>query len=195
PQAPVGPGRYCAYVAEETFSSLADEKDIAPTGDGEIELSESLAKASQRHADLSERINDARWRYYVLDAPTISDGEFDALMRQLMELEETYPSLRTPNSPTQQVCPPPSTTFAPVEHLQRLMSLDNAFSREELDRWSQRATRELGEKRLEQSGYLCELKVDGLAIDLVYQEGRLVRGAARGDGPVGHELTANVQQH
>ena len=180
-------------MAEETFSSLAGEEEIAPTGDGEIELSESLAKASQRHADLSERINDARWRYYVLDAPTISDGEFDALMRQLMGLEEIYPSLRTPDSPTQQVGPPPSTTFAPVEHLQRLMSLDNAFSREELDRWTQRAIRELGEKRLEQSGYLCELKVDGLAIDLVYQEGRLVRAATRGDGRMGEDVTANVK--
>ena len=180
-------------MAEETFSSLAGEEEIAPTGDGEIELSESLAKASQRHADLSERINDARWRYYVLDAPTISDGEFDALMRQLMALEETYPSLRTPDSPTQQVGPPPSTTFAPVEHLQRLMSLDNAFSRDELDRWTQRAIRELGEKRLEQSGYLCELKVDGLAIDLVYQEGRLVRAATRGDGRMGEDVTANVK--
>jgi DNA ligase (NAD+) len=180
-------------VAEETFSSLADEEEIAPTGDGEIELSEPLAKASQRHADLSERINEARWRYYVLDAPTISDGEFDALMRQLMELEETYPSLRTPDSPTQQVGPPPSTTFSPVEHLQRLMSLDNAFSREELDRWTQRAIRELGEKRLEQSGYLCELKVDGLAIDLVYQEGRLVRAATRGDGRMGEDVTSNVK--
>jgi len=180
-------------VAEETFSSLADEEEIAPTGDGEIELSESLAKASQRHAELSERINDARWRYYVLDAPTISDGEFDALMRQLMELEGTCPSLRTPDSPTQQVGPPPSTTFAPVEHLQRLMSLDNAFSREELDRWTQRAIRELGEKRLEQSGYLCELKVDGLAIDLIYQEGRLVRAATRGDGRMGEDVTSNVK--
>ena len=154
---------------------MAEEILSTPAGDGEIELSESLAKASQRHADLSERVNDARWRYYVLDAPTISDGEFDAMMRQLNELEDAFPALRTPDSPTQQVGGPPSTTFTPVEHLQRLMSLDNAFSREELDRWAQRAIRELGEKRLEQSGYLCELKVDGLAIDLVYQGGRLVR--------------------
>ena len=110
-----------------------------------------MAKASQRHADLSERVNDARWRYHVLDAPTISDGEFDALLRQLTELEDAFPALRTPDSPTQQVGPPPSTTFAPVEHLQRLMSLDNAFTRDELDRWAQRAIRELGEKRLEQS--------------------------------------------
>ena len=164
-----------------------------PAGEPEIERSESLAEASQRHADLSERVNEARWRYYVLDAPTMSDGEFDALMRQLIALEDAFASLRTPDSPTQQVGSPPSTTFAPVEHLQRLMSLDNAFSREELDRWAQRAIRELGEKRLEESGYLCELKVDGLAIDLVYQGGRLVRAATRGDGRVGEDVTSNVK--
>jgi DNA ligase (NAD+) len=172
---------------------VANEIISTPAGEPEIERSESLAEASQRHADLSERVNEARWRYYVLDAPTMSDGEFDALMRQLIELEDAFPTLRTPDSPTQQVGSPPSTTFAPVQHLQRLMSLDNAFSREELDRWAQRAIRELGEKRLEQSGYLCELKVDGLAIDLVYQGGRLVRAATRGDGRVGEDVTANVK--
>jgi DNA ligase (NAD+) len=179
-------------VAEETLSSAVGDAKTA-FGGGEIELSEPSAKASRRHADLSERVNDARWRYYALDAPTISDGEFDSLLRELMELEDAFPALRTPDSPTQQVGPPPSTTFTPVEHLQRLMSLDNAFSREELDRWAQRAIRELGEKRLEQSGYLCELKVDGLAIDLVYQEGRLVRAATRGDGRMGEDVTANVK--
>ena len=172
---------------------MANEIISTPAGEPEIERSGSLAEASQRHADLSERLNEARWRYYVLDAPTVSDGEFDALMRQLIELEDAFPSLRTPDSPTQQVGSPPSTTFAPVEHLQRLMSLDNAFSREELDRWAQRAIRELGEKRLAQSGYLCELKVDGLAIDLVYQGGRLIRAATRGDGRVGEDVTANVK--
>jgi DNA ligase (NAD+) len=172
---------------------VANEVISTPAGEPEIERSESLAEASQRHADLSERVNEARWRYYVLDAPTMSDGEFDALMRQLIALEDAFASLRTPDSPTQQVGSPPSTTFAPVEHLQRLMSLDNAFSREELDRWAQRAIRELGEKRLEQSGYLCELKIDGLAIDLVYQGGRLVRAATRGDGRVGEDVTSNVK--
>ena len=129
----------------------------------------------------------------MLDSPTISDGEFDAILRELSDLEDAFPTLRTPDSPTQQVGPPPSTTFTPVEHLQRLMSLDNAFSREELDRWAQRAIRELGEKRLDQSGYLCELKVDGLAIDLVYETGRLVRAATRGDGRMGEDVTANVR--
>jgi DNA ligase (NAD+) len=180
-------------VAEETISSSTSDWKKASSGDGDIELSASEAKASQRHADLSERVNDARWRYYVLDAPTISDGEFDAILRELSDLEDAFPTLRTPNSPTQQVGPPPSTTFTPVEHLQRLMSLDNAFSREELDRWAQRAIRELGEKRLDQSGYLCELKVDGLAIDLVYETGRLVRAATRGDGRMGEDVTANVR--
>ena len=105
------------------------------------------AEASQRHAELTEKLNDARWRYHVLDAPTISDGEFDTMMRELNQIEDAFPVLRTPDSPTQQVGGPPSTTFAAVEHLQRLMSLDNAFSREELDRWHARAVRELGEQR------------------------------------------------
>ena len=180
-------------MAEETISSSVSDGKKASSGDGDIEVSASQAKASQRHADLSERVNNARWRYYVLDAPTISDGEFDAILRELSDLEDAFPTLRTPDSPTQQVGPPPSTTFTPVEHLQRLMSLDNAFSREELDRWAQRAIRELGEKRLDQSGYLCELKVDGLAIDLVYEAGRLVRAATRGDGRMGEDVTANVR--
>jgi DNA ligase (NAD+) len=169
---------------------VPDDQDVpaAPP----IEVDPAAAKASQRHADLTEQLNDARWRYHVLDAPTISDGEFDAMMRELNELEGAFPGLRTPDSPTQQVGGPPSTTFAPVEHLQRLLSLDNAFSHEELERWAQRAVRELGEKRLEQSGYLCELKVDGLALDLVYEGGRLVRAATRGDGRVGEDVTANV---
>lgn len=151
------------------------------------------ATASRRHAELSDTLDDARWRYHVLDAPTISDGEFDRLMRELTALEERYPALRTPDSPTQQVGGPPSTTFTPVQHLQRLMSLDNVFSREELERWAARPVRELGEKRVEQSGYLCELKVDGLALDLVYDHGRLTRAATRGDGSVGEDVTANVR--
>jgi DNA ligase (NAD+) len=162
-------------------------------GEVNIERDRPEAEASRRHAELTELLNDARWRYYVLDAPTISDGEFDARMRELNELEDAYHALRTPDSPTQQVGPPPSTTFTPVEHLQRLMSLDNVFSREELERWAARAVRELGEKRVEQSGYLCELKVDGLALDLVYEQGRLVRAATRGDGRVGEDVTANVR--
>ena len=174
-----------------TVLNVAEDTDLPLHSD--IELAAPDAAARARHAELSEELNEARWRYHVLDAPTISDGEFDAKMRELDKLEDAFPALRTPDSPTQQVGGPPSTTFAPIEHLQRLMSLDNAFSREELDRWAQRAIRELGEKRLEQSGYLCELKVDGLALDLVYEGGRLFRAATRGDGRVGEDVTTNVR--
>ena len=128
----------------------------------------------------------------MLDAPTISDGEFDRLMRELNAIEERFPALRTPDSPTQKVGGPPATTFAAVEHPMRLLSLDNVFNREELDRWAQRAVRELGEEQIARSGYLCELKVDGLAIDLLYEDGRLVRAATRGDGRFGEDVTANV---
>ncbi len=150
------------------------------------------AEARQRHAELTERLDEARWRYHVLDAPTISDGEFDAAMRELNAIEDAFPALRTPDSPTQKVGGPPATTFAAVEHPMRLLSLDNVFNREELDRWAQRAVRELGEEQIVRSGYLCELKVDGLAIDLLYEDGRLTRAATRGDGRFGEDVTANV---
>ncbi|MET0692327.1 MAG: NAD-dependent DNA ligase LigA, partial [Propionibacteriaceae bacterium] len=149
--------------------------------------------SQERHAELTDELNDDRWRYHVLDAPTISDGEYDAKMRELNALEDRFPSLRTPDSPTQTVGGVASTTFTAVEHLQRLMSLDNVFSEEELEKWAGRAIRELGEKRIEESGYLCELKVDGLALDLVYEKGRLIRAATRGDGRTGEDVTANVR--
>jgi len=169
---------------------VTEDLEIPPV---EANLREPDGAARQRHADLSERVNEARWRYHVLDAPIVSDGEFDAMMRELNALEDEFPALRPPDSPTQQVGGPPSTTFAPVEHLARLMSLDNVFSFDELDRWAARAVRELGEGRIRESGYLCELKVDGLALDLVYERGRLVRAATRGDGRVGEDVTANVR--
>jgi DNA ligase (NAD+) len=170
---------------------VADDTDLP--SDAPAPQAEPDAEAREQHAEVSERLNEARWRYHVLDAPTISDAEFDTMMRELNELEARFPALRTPDSPTQQVGGPPSTTFAPVEHLVKMMSLDNAFSADELDRWAARAVRELGEKRIEQSGYLCELKVDGLALDLVYEKGRLTTAATRGDGRVGEDVTANVR--
>lgn len=138
-----------------------------------------------RHAELAEAINDARFRYYVLDAPTLSDAAFDALMRELEELEAAHPDLRTPDSPSQQVGGGFGATFAPVDHLVPLMSLDNAFSTDEVLRWSRR----LGEV----GDLLCEVKIDGLAIDLVYRNGRLVTAATRGDGRTGEDVTANVR--
>jgi DNA ligase (NAD+) len=147
------------------------------------------AEARARHADLSEQINDAAYRYYVLDHPTLADAEYDALMRELMALEEEFPALRTPDSPSQKVAGAISTDFAAVEHLERMMSLDNAFSTEELAAWAARLEREGGAG----AEFLCELKVDGLAVDLVYEKGRLVRAATRGDGRTGEDVTPNVK--
>ena len=149
--------------------------------------------AREEHAELAQTITDHRWRYYVQDTPTITDGDFDVLMRRLEALEEQYPGLRTPDSPTQQVGGAPATTFSPVTHLQQMMSLDNAFDRAELDAWNARAVREAGQEAIDASGYLCELKIDGLALDLVYEKGRLVRAATRGDGRTGEDVTANVR--
>ncbi|HEY6789772.1 MAG TPA: NAD-dependent DNA ligase LigA, partial [Trebonia sp.] len=145
-------------------------------------------EARHAHAALNEKMLDAQYRYHVLDSPTVDDGEYDAGIRQLNALEEQFPELRTPDSATQQVGGTLSTLFTPVEHLERLMSLDNVFSREELSGWHERAVRLGGT-----GPYLCELKIDGLAIDLVYERGRLVRAATRGDGRTGEDVTANVR--
>ncbi|HIT77045.1 MAG TPA: NAD-dependent DNA ligase LigA [Candidatus Avipropionibacterium avicola] len=154
---------------------------------------EATPQARERHAELTQILDEARWRYHVMDAPTIADAEFDRLMVELVELEERYAGLRTPDSPSQQVGGPPSATFAPVTHPARMLSLDNAFSREEVQRWWDRAVRELGAEAITRSQLLCELKVDGLAIDLVYEDGRLARAATRGDGTTGEDVTANIR--
>ena len=147
-----------------------------------------LDDARQRHAELSEKLRDAQYRYYVLDAPTVADIEYDTDMRALEALEEQFPELRTPDSPTQNVGGGLSTLFTPVEHLERLLSLDNVFSEEEFAAWADRAARLGGT-----GPYLCELKIDGLAIDLVYERGRLARAATRGDGRTGEDVTLNVR--
>jgi DNA ligase (NAD+) len=147
-----------------------------------------LDEARQRHAELSEKLRDAQYRYYVLDAPTIADIEYDTDMRSLEAFEEQFPELRTPDSPTQNVGGGLSTLFTPVEHLERLLSLDNVFSEEEFAAWADRAARLGGT-----GPYLCELKIDGLAIDLVYERGRLARAATRGDGRTGEDVTLNVR--
>ena len=147
-----------------------------------------LDEARQRHAELSEKLRDAQYRYYVLDAPTVADIEYDTDMRALEALEEQFPELRTPDSPTQNVGGGLSTLFTPVEHLERLLSLDNVFSEEEFAAWADRAARLGGA-----GPYLCELKIDGLAIDLVYERGRLARAATRGDGRTGEDVTLNVR--
>jgi DNA ligase (NAD+) len=145
--------------------------------------------ARERHAELAQQIDEHQYRYYVLDAPTVSDGEYDQQLRELEGLENEYPELRTPSSPTQRVGGTYSTLFTPVDHLERMLSLDNAFTDEELVAWSQRVEREVGDA----ASYLCELKVDGLAIAMVYERGRLVRGATRGDGRTGEDVTPNLR--
>ena len=146
-------------------------------------------EAREEHKQLVEVVEEARWRYYVLDSPSIDDADFDARMRRLEELEEAHPELRTPDSPTQKVGGAVSTEFTPVDHLQRMESLDNAFSLEELEAWHAR----LGRDGVESPALLCELKVDGLAINLLYEDGRLVRALTRGDGSTGEDVTPNVK--
>src|SRR3954451_2460447 len=143
----------------------------------------------EEHRELAEQIEDARWRYYVLDDPTLSDADFDARMRRLEELEEQYPELRTPDSPSQKVGGAVSTDFAAVDHLEPMMSLDNAFSPAELETWRGRLARD----GVVDPAMLCELKVDGLAINLLYEDGRLVRALTRGDGRTGEDVTPNVR--
>ena len=128
-----------------------------------------LQEARHTHAELSEKLLDAQYRYHVLDSPTISDAEYDRGIRTLNEIEEQYPELRTPDSATQRVGGTISTLFTPVTHLERLLSLDNVFSREEFSAWAERAAKLGGA-----GPYLCELKIDGLAIDLIYRDGALV---------------------
>ncbi|MCD9198571.1 NAD-dependent DNA ligase LigA [Aeromicrobium wangtongii] len=143
----------------------------------------------QRHKELAETLMEHRERYYVEDSPTISDAEYDQLMRELEGLEEQLPELRTPDSPTQTVGGYASSSFAAYEHRERLLSLDNAFSIEELEAWHGRLIRE----GVDDAEFLCELKVDGLAISLTYENGRLTRGVTRGDGRVGEDVTNNVR--
>ena len=163
------------------------ESDTSGQGSGR-EPQEAPAGARRRHADLSLEITEADHRYYVLDSPTISDIDYDTKMRELRALEEQYPDLRTPDSPTQTVHGTVSTLFTPVEHLERLLSLDNVFSDEDLGGWADRVTRLGGT-----GPYLCELKIDGLAIDLIYRDGALVKAATRGDGRTGEDVTPNIR--
>jgi DNA ligase (NAD+) len=142
----------------------------------------------QRHAGLAQEVEELAYRYYVLAQPSASDAEYDDKMRALSALEDEWPELRTPDSPTQKVMESLSTDFAPAAHLERMLSLDNVFSDDEFAAWAQRATREVPVPT-----WLCELKIDGLAVALVYENGRLARAATRGDGVTGEDVTLNVR--
>jgi DNA ligase (NAD+) len=150
-------------------------------------------EARHRWDELVEQIQAAQFAYYVRDAPTISDASYDELVRELERLEEEHPGLRTPDSPTQNVGGTFSTEFAPVDHLERMLSLDNVFGDAELRAWAERAERDAGGDESHPVTFLCELKIDGLAINLLYEKGRLVRAATRGDGRTGEDVTLNVR--
>lgn len=140
--------------------------------------------------DLAEEVREHQFRYYVRDAPIITDAEFDKLLRRLEALEAQYPELRTPDSPTQLVGGAGfATEFEAAEHLERMLSLDNAFSADELSAWAARVHAEVGDD----AHYLCELKIDGVALSLVYRDGRLARAATRGDGRTGEDVTLNAR--
>jgi DNA ligase (NAD+) len=143
-----------------------------------------------RIEELRTQIRHHSYRYYVLDAPEISDADYDGMVRDLEGLEAEHPELVTPDSPTQRVGAPASDLFAPVQHRQRMFSLDNVESFDELEAWEARTTRQ---HERAGGGYVCELKIDGLAVSLTYEEGVLVRGATRGDGLTGEDITPNLR--
>ena len=144
----------------------------------------------KRAADLRARIEKANYEYHVLDQPAIADEAYDALMRELKDLEAKHPELVTPESPTQRVGATPSGRFAPVEHSRPMLSLSNVFDEVELRAFDARVRKALGRDDV---GYVCELKIDGLAINLTYQDGTFMRGATRGDGTTGEDVTANLR--
>jgi DNA ligase (NAD+) len=160
-------------------TALADQAEEAPDAD-----------VRRRWQELADEVREHQFRYYVRDAPVISDGEFDKLLGELQALEDAHPELRTPDSPTQLVGGAGfATDFTPAEHLERMLSLDNVFAPEELAAWAARIRGEIGDD----AHYLCELKIDGVALALVYRDGRLERAATRGDGRTGEDVTLNAR--
>ncbi len=162
--------------AEATLAAQADE---APE-----------PEVRRRWQQLADEVREHQFRYYVRDAPIISDGEFDKLLGELAQLEDEHPELRTPDSPTQLVGGAGfATEFSSADHLERMLSLDNVFAPEELSAWAARIRGEIGDN----AHYLTELKIDGVAMALVYRDGRLERAATRGDGRSGEDVTLNAR--
>ncbi len=161
-----------------------------PDAEPQEQATEAEAELRHRWQALADEVRDHQFRYHVLDAPIISDADFDKLFQQLESLEADHPELRAPDSPTQLVGGAGfATDFTPAEHLERMLSLDDVFNVDELAAWSSRVRAEVGDD----AAYLCELKVDGLALALVYRNGRLERAATRGDGRVGEDVTLNAR--
>src|SRR6266704_58613 len=140
--------------------------------------------------NLREKIRHHEHLYYVLDAPELSDADFDRLMQELKKLEAANPELITPDSPTQRVGGKPREGFVKIVHSRPMLSLDNAYNEQELRDWDRRARELAGSERIE---YVCELKLDGMSMALTYEQGRLLRGVTRGDGSIGEDVTSNVR--
>src|SRR5437879_238942 len=149
-----------------------------------------MENPAARIEELRARLREASHRYYVLDAPTLSDAEYDRLFRELEQLEQDHPDLVTPDSPTRRVGAAPSEKFAKVTHRRQMMSLANAMSEEEFREFDARVHRLLGEEKVR---YVVEPKLDGLAVTLTYENGRFTQGATRGDGMVGEDGTQNLR--
>ena len=153
----------------------------------------SVTDPAARVSELRAQIEDANHRYHVLDAPAITDRQYDLLFRELVQIEAEHPDLVAPDSPTQRVGGPVTGTFAAVRHEVSMLSLGNAFSADELREFDVRVRRGLGRSAEEPVAYVCELKIDGLAISLRYEGRQFVRGATRGDGTTGEDVTANLR--
>ncbi len=153
-------------------------------------LNINYREAKAEIEQLRRTIDHHNHRYYTLDAPEVSDSEYDELVRRLLKLEADYPDLVTAESPTQRVGATPDNAFVSVRHRTRMLSLSNAFSLEDLENFLKRVSRELSGEKIE---FVCELKMDGLAVSLTYEKGRFVRGATRGDGKTGEDITANLK--
>ena len=163
-------------------------KSPKPSGDDPPNLAELSARADELRRELER----ASYEYYVHDRPTVSDAQYDKLYRELVELEEAHPTLRTPDSPTQRVGAEPASQLAKHTHLVPMLSLSNSFNDEELADWEERIVRLAGDD-VKKAGYNCELKIDGAAVALTYRQGVLIAGATRGNGTIGELVTTNLR--
>src|SRR5215831_7782051 len=164
----------------------------SPRPDGEDANPPDLAELSARADELRRELERASYEYHVLDRPTMPDAQYDRLYRELLELEEAHPTLRTPDSPTQRVGAEPASQLAKHTHLVPMLSLANAFNDEELADWEERIVRLAGDD-VRKAGYNCELKIDGAAVALTYRQGLLTEGTTRGNGTIGELVTTNLR--
>ena len=177
----------------EQSSLFGDGMDIdteTPASADAAAPTDARAQAAARAAELRHELDYHAYRYYMLDAPEITDAAFDKMLVELQEIEATYPDLVTPDSYTQRVGGYVSEQFTPVTHMARMYSMDDAMDLDELDAWLQRAEDALGAGSVT---YTCELKIDGLGVALTYQNGTFVRAATRGDGTTGEDVSLNVR--